>query len=121
MRACPNITINRVSQSFDDLQTTLRLALTGDDAPDVVEANNGRSTMGQLVAAGQLRSLDPWISAYGWDAAYPPSILAYSSYSADGATKATLYCRRSSAYTRSHRDPPTHRLPCISSPTVCRS
>ena len=86
MRACPNITINRVSQSFDDLQTTLRLALTGEDAPDVVEANNSRSTMGQLVSAGQLRPLDPWISAYGWDAAYPPSILAYSSYSADGAT-----------------------------------
>lgn len=42
--------------------------------------------MGQLVSAGQLRPLDPWISAYGWDAAYPPSILAYSSYSADGAT-----------------------------------
>lgn len=86
MQAYPNITINRVSQSFDDLQTTLRLALTGDDAPDVVEANNGRSTMGQLVAAGQLRSLDPWISAYGWDASYPASILAYSSYSADGTT-----------------------------------
>lgn len=28
----PNVTIDRVSQSFDDLQTTLRLALTGDDA-----------------------------------------------------------------------------------------
>lgn len=84
--AYPNITINRVSQSFDDLQTTLRLALSGDDAPDVVEANNGRSTMGQFVAAGQLISLDPWIETYGWDASYSPSILAYSSYSADGTT-----------------------------------
>lgn len=86
MAAYPNITIKRVSQSFDDLQTTLRLALTGDDAPDVVEANNARSTMGQFVAAGQLMSLDPWITTYGWDSSYSAAILAYSSYSSDGAT-----------------------------------
>lgn len=80
----PYITIKRVSQSFDDLQTTLRLALTGDDAPDVVEANNGRSTMGQFVSAGQLITLDPWIETYGWNKSYSKSILAYSSYSTDG-------------------------------------
>ena len=51
MKKYPNITIDRVSQSFDDLQTTLRLALSGDDAPDVVEANNARSMMGQFVSA----------------------------------------------------------------------
>ncbi|WP_172192348.1 ABC transporter substrate-binding protein [Actinomyces faecalis] len=86
MDTYPNVTIKRVSQSFDDLQTTLRLALSGDDAPDVVEANNSRSTMGAFVAAGQLISLDPWISAYGWDKSYSASILSYSSYSADGKT-----------------------------------
>src|SRR5699024_1123055 len=42
----PNITIERVSQSFDDLETTLRGALTGNDAPDVVQANNGREPWG---------------------------------------------------------------------------
>jgi len=79
----PNITINRVSQSFDDLQTTLRLALTGDDAPDVVEANNGRNMMGQFVSAGQLVCLDPWSDAYAWTDRYSESILQYSSYSSD--------------------------------------
>ncbi len=79
----PNITINRVSQSFDDLQTTLRLALTGDEAPDVVEANNGRNMMGQFVSAGQLICLDPWSEAYGWADRYSESILQYSSYSSD--------------------------------------
>ncbi|MFC7581632.1 ABC transporter substrate-binding protein [Schaalia naturae] len=83
MEKYPNITINRVSQSFDDLQTTLRLALTGDDAPDVVEANNGRNMMGQFVAAGQLVCLDPWAEAYGWGDEYSESILQYSSYSSD--------------------------------------
>ena len=80
----PNITINRVSQSFDDLQTTLRLALSGSDAPDVVQANNGRSTMGQFVAAGQLVSLDPWKDAYGWGSSFSEAILLYSSYTSDG-------------------------------------
>lgn len=86
MEKYPNITIKRVSQSFDDLQTTLRLALTGSDAPDVVEANNGRNTMGQFVAAKQLVCLDPWKQAYGWDKEFSESILAFSSYSSD-ATK----------------------------------
>nr|WP_300336331.1 extracellular solute-binding protein [Actinomyces sp.] len=86
MARYPNVTVKRVSQSFDDLQTTLRLALSGDEAPDVVEANNSRSTMGAFVSAGQLISLDPWVSSYGWDKSYSPSILSYSSYSADGKT-----------------------------------
>ena len=49
----PNVTIERNSQSNDDLQTTLRLALTGEDAPDVAQVNNSRSQMGQYVAAEQ--------------------------------------------------------------------
>ena len=79
----PNVTIDRVSQSFDDLQTTLRLALTGDDAPDVVQANNGRNMMGQFVAADQLICLDSWSEAYAWTDRYSDSILQYSSYSDD--------------------------------------
>ena len=80
----PNITIKRVSQSFDDLGKTLRLALSGDDAPDVVEANNARNSMGAFVAAGQLRNLNPWAAAYKWADRYPESILKYSRYSTDG-------------------------------------
>lgn len=89
----PNVTINRVSQSFDDLQTTLRLALTGDDAPDVVEANNGRNMMGQFVAADQLICLDPWSEAYSWPDRYSDAILQYSSYSEDATDfgKGCLY------------------------------
>src|ERR671934_357425 len=39
----PNITIDRVSRSFEDLQRVLRLAIQDDEAPDVVQANNNRS------------------------------------------------------------------------------
>ncbi|WP_354180614.1 extracellular solute-binding protein [Arthrobacter sp. UYP6] len=86
MAKYPNITIERNSQSFEDLATTLRLALSGDDAPDVVEANNGRNAMGNFVAAGQLLPLDPWAEEYGWADRYPQSVLQYSQYSEDGTT-----------------------------------
>lgn len=79
----PNITIDRNSQAFDDLNTTLRLALTDEDAPDVVQANNGRNTMGAFVAADQLRALDDYAEAYGWFDRYQESILQYSTYSDD--------------------------------------
>ena len=81
----PNVTIDRVSQSFDDLNTTLRLALTDEDAPDVVQANNGRATMGAFVEAGQLVPLDDYAEAYGWADRYSPSVLQYSTYSEDAS------------------------------------
>ncbi|RJK98016.1 extracellular solute-binding protein [Vallicoccus soli] len=82
----PNVRIERVSRSFDDLKTTLRLALSSEDAPDVVQANNGRSDMGAFVEAGQLLPLDAYADAYGWTDRYPDSVLQYSRYSEDGAT-----------------------------------
>lgn len=81
----PNVTIERNSQAFDDLNTTLRLALTDKDAPDVVQANNGRNTMGAFVAADQLRPLNDYADAYGWFDRYAESILQYSTYSEDAA------------------------------------
>jgi raffinose/stachyose/melibiose transport system substrate-binding protein len=80
----PNVTIERVSRSFDDLATTLRLAISGNDAPDVVQANNGRADMGAFVAAGQLLPLAPWAATYGWDERYPASVRQYVSYTPDG-------------------------------------
>ncbi|MDR6866910.1 raffinose/stachyose/melibiose transport system substrate-binding protein [Microbacterium resistens] len=82
----PNVTINRVSQAFDDLNKTLRLALTGEDAPDVVQSNNGRNVMGAFVKAGQLRPLDDYAGLYGWKDRFAPSVLQYSSYSEDAKT-----------------------------------
>lgn len=86
MDAYPNVEIERVTQSNDDLTTTLRLALTGDDAPDVTQVNNSRSQMGQYVAAGQLRNLDPYAEAYGWSERFSDSVLQNTRYSEDGVT-----------------------------------
>ncbi len=86
MEEHPNITIDRVSRSFEDLQTTLPLALTGEDAPDVVQANNGRSIMGSFVEAGLLVPLDDYAAQYGWTDRFPDSVRATASYSPDGVT-----------------------------------
>ncbi|NLE97734.1 MAG: extracellular solute-binding protein [Propionibacterium sp.] len=82
----PNVTINRVSQSNDDLQSQIALALSGNDVPDVAQVNNARADMGQYVAAGQLTDLEPYAEAYGWTDRFGESVLANSRYSADGAT-----------------------------------
>ncbi len=78
------VEITRVSQSFDDLATTLRGALTGADAPDVVQANNTRGDMGAFVSAGLLRDLSDYAAEYGWAQRYDEAVLAMSSYTADG-------------------------------------
>jgi raffinose/stachyose/melibiose transport system substrate-binding protein len=80
----PNITIKRVAKSFTDLNTTLKLAVSGDKAPDVVEANQGRQVMGQLVKGGLLRPLDQYAKAYGWEQRWPKTLLDLNRFSADG-------------------------------------
>ncbi len=85
-KAHPNITIKRVSRSFADLKTTLKLALSGNTPPDVVQANQGYPDMGAFVKAGFLRPVDDYAKLYGWDDYYPSSLLKLNSFSSDGKT-----------------------------------
>jgi raffinose/stachyose/melibiose transport system substrate-binding protein len=80
----PNVTINRVAKSFSDLQKTLKLAVSGPKAPDVVEANQGRPIMGALVTAGLLRPITDYAKIYGWRDRYSPTLLSLNSFSSDG-------------------------------------
>jgi raffinose/stachyose/melibiose transport system substrate-binding protein len=82
----PNVTIKRVAKSFTDLNTTLKLAVSGDKAPDVVQANQGRQVMGTLVKGGLLRPLDGYAEAYGWADRYSPVLLDLNRFSSDAAT-----------------------------------
>ena len=82
----PNVTIKRVAKSFTDLNTTLKLAVSSDDAPDVVQANQGRGVMGTLVKGGLLRPLDEYAEAYGWADRYAPVLLDLNRFSSDGET-----------------------------------
>jgi raffinose/stachyose/melibiose transport system substrate-binding protein len=85
-KAHPDITIKRVSRSFADLKTTLKLALSGDNPPDVVQANQGYPDMGAFVKAGFLRPVNDYSKLYGWDDYYPSSLLKLNSFSPDGKT-----------------------------------
>src|SRR4051794_19926509 len=80
----PNVKIKRVAKSFPDLQTTLKLAVTSSKAPDVVEANQGRPVMGQLVKGGLLKPLDAYAKAYGWDRRWSKTLLDLNRFSPDG-------------------------------------
>jgi raffinose/stachyose/melibiose transport system substrate-binding protein len=80
----PNVTIKRVAKSFEDLNKTLKLAVSGPNAPDIVEANQGRPVMGTLVKGGLLKPLDPYAEAYGWSDRYSKLLLDLNRFSADG-------------------------------------
>lgn len=80
----PNVTIDRVSRSFADLKTTLKLALTSKDAPDVVQANQGYPDMGAFVGGGLLRPVDDYSTLYGWDKYYPKQLLDLNTFSSNG-------------------------------------
>ncbi|WP_067816299.1 extracellular solute-binding protein [Actinomadura kijaniata] len=80
----PNVRINRVARSFTDLQKTLRLALSGGNPPDVVQANQGYAAMGQFVKAGMLLSLKPYDQVYGWTKRYPKGLTDLNSVTPDG-------------------------------------
>ena len=80
----PNVTIKRVAKSFTDLNTTLKLAVSGPKAPDVVQANQGRPVMGQLVKGGLLRPMDAYADAYGWADRWSKTLLDLNRFSPDG-------------------------------------
>jgi raffinose/stachyose/melibiose transport system substrate-binding protein len=84
MAKYPNVKIERTKKSFEDLQKTVKLAVSGSDAPDVVQANQGYGQMGALVKAKLLRPIDDYAKVYGWNDRYSPTLLALNSFSPDG-------------------------------------
>jgi raffinose/stachyose/melibiose transport system substrate-binding protein len=80
----PNVTVKRVKRDFGELKTLLKLAISGPDPPDVIEANQGWPDMGQLVKAGLLLPLDNYAEAYGWADRVSENVLAVSSWTPDG-------------------------------------
>lgn len=80
----PNVRIKRVSRSFTDLKTTLKLALSGNNPPDVIQANQGYPDMVSFVKAGLLTPLDTYAGIYAWNTRYPNTLLNLNRVSADG-------------------------------------
>ncbi|NGO69146.1 extracellular solute-binding protein [Streptomyces boncukensis] len=83
-RKYPNVTIKRVSRGFNDLRKTLKLALSGDRPPDVVQANQGYSDMVAFARAGMLVPLDSYAGLYSWNTRFPRTLLDLNRVSPDG-------------------------------------
>ncbi|HWT92681.1 MAG TPA: extracellular solute-binding protein [Solirubrobacteraceae bacterium] len=82
----PNVKIKRVAKSFEDINTTLKLAVSGPKAPDVVQANQGLGVMGQLVKGKLLRPVDDYAKVYGWADRYPSVLLDLNKFEQNGTT-----------------------------------
>ncbi|HMJ37801.1 MAG TPA: extracellular solute-binding protein [Baekduia sp.] len=86
MAKYPNVKIKRVAKSFEDVNTTLKLAVSGPKAPDVVQANQGLGVMGQLVKAKLIRPVDDYAKIYGWADRYPSLLLDLNKFEPTGTT-----------------------------------
>jgi raffinose/stachyose/melibiose transport system substrate-binding protein len=80
----PNIKIHRVARSFENLKTTLKLALSSGSPPDVVQVNQGYGDVVAFAKANLIRRLDSYAQAYGWTKNYPPELLAQNRVSSEG-------------------------------------
>lgn len=82
----PGVTVERVSKVLDDLNTTVKLAMSEPGGPDVSQVNQGRGDMGAMVEADLLLPLDDYAEQYGWNDLFSASVLSRNSFTPDGAT-----------------------------------
>jgi len=82
--AHPGVTLERVSKVQEDLSTTVKLALSQADGPDVAQVNQGRSDMGAMVQADLLLPLNDYAIKYQWNERFSTSVSSRNSFTADG-------------------------------------
>lgn len=82
--AHPGVKIERVSKVLDDLNTTIKLAMSEADGPDVSQVNQGMGDMGAMVQAGLLLPLDDYAAQYGWNERFSASVNSRNSFTEDG-------------------------------------
>jgi raffinose/stachyose/melibiose transport system substrate-binding protein len=87
--AHPGVKIQREVKVLADLQTTVKLALSNADGPDVAQVNQGRNDMGALVEAGLLLPLNPYLEKYNWSSVFSTSVASRNSFTEDGKTFGT--------------------------------
>jgi raffinose/stachyose/melibiose transport system substrate-binding protein len=82
----PGVKINLQVKDFADSLATIKLAMSGDNPPDVMEGNEGWSIDGALWQAGLIKNLTAYGQAYGWYDKFPQSALTVNEFTADGKT-----------------------------------
>jgi len=75
--ANPGVTVDFSNMGFDDMNTSLRLALDGGTGPDVAYASPGAQHGTQYAAAGHLLDLTQIAEERGWTEKYSESVIAH--------------------------------------------
>lgn len=89
----PNVTVEPIVRSYDDLVRTAVNTMAGEQPPDVAQGAQGFAVDGALVEAGLVRPLDDIAEAYGWTERYGEASLSEFRWSDDGSEfgTGTLY------------------------------
>ena len=82
----PNVKIQINAKDWASAWDTIKLAMAGDNPPDVMQANHGWTINGALMKAGLILNLDAYAAAFGWQDAFPASALKVQKFTTDGKT-----------------------------------
>jgi raffinose/stachyose/melibiose transport system substrate-binding protein len=81
----PNVNIDISTSSFNDYGQNIKLQMSGNNAPDIVQAGQAFTMMGPLVEAGLMRPLDDYAALYGWADRFGPGLLDQARFEPDGS------------------------------------
>jgi raffinose/stachyose/melibiose transport system substrate-binding protein len=82
----PNVKIQINAKDWATAWDTIKLAMAGDNPPDVMQGNHGWTINGALMKAGLILNLDKYAAAFGWNDAFPASALKVQKFTTDGKT-----------------------------------
>jgi raffinose/stachyose/melibiose transport system substrate-binding protein len=82
----PGVTVDRVNRGFEDYNAAVKLAVSGDNPPDVFQVSYGYIGMGPLVESGALLPLNDYAAEFGWFERIGANAAKTLSFSEDGLT-----------------------------------
>lgn len=89
----PNVTVEVENADSTTFNTNFKLIMSGDNPPDIIDANQATTAMVPLVKAGLLTPLTKYDELYGWSERINQSLLDQSRVTDDGNSwgTGTLY------------------------------
>lgn len=82
----PNVKVQINAKDWATAWDTIKIAMSGDNPPDVMQGNHGWTINGALMKAGLILNLDKYAQAFGWNDAFPASALKVQKFTTDGKT-----------------------------------
>ncbi|PZG15446.1 ABC transporter substrate-binding protein [Nonomuraea aridisoli] len=83
-QANPNVTVDLQIKDWASSANTIKLVMSGNNPPDVMQGNSGWAINGALWKAGLLLNLDAYAKAFGWNDKFHESALTVNKFTTDG-------------------------------------